>query len=164
MSAPLLELRDLHVHYQPRRRGGSVARAVDGVDLSIRQGEVLALVGESGCGKTTLARSVLGLQPVTSGEVLFEGSPVDRSRGGLRRLRRQAQLVFQDPTGSLNPRQTIYEIVAEGPRIHGLGTSAPASRRRSLAAACVRRSASSSATPTSSPGGSASGSSSPGRW
>jgi peptide/nickel transport system ATP-binding protein len=120
VTAPLLELRGLEVHYPPRRRGGLVARAVDGVDLTIRQGEVLALVGESGCGKTTLARTVLGLQRPTAGEVLFEGGPVDRSKRGLRQLRRQAQLVFQDPTGALNPRQTIYEIVAEGPRIHRL--------------------------------------------
>jgi peptide/nickel transport system ATP-binding protein len=119
-APPLLTLRDVRVHYPPRRRGGAVARAVDGVDLDVRQGEVLALVGESGCGKTTLARAVLGLQPLTAGEICFEGRTMDRSRAGLRALRREIQLVFQDPTGSLNPRQTIYEIVAEGPRIHGL--------------------------------------------
>ncbi|HET9602115.1 MAG TPA: ABC transporter ATP-binding protein [Acidimicrobiales bacterium] len=117
---PLLDLAGVEVHFPPRQRGGSVAKAVDGVDLQVRRGEVLALVGESGCGKTTLARAVLGLQPVTAGEIRFGGRPVDRTRAGLRALRRQAQLVFQDPTGSLNPRQTIYEIVAEGPRIHRL--------------------------------------------
>ncbi len=70
-AAPLLSLRDVQVHYPPRRRGGTVARAVDGVDLEVRQGEVLALVGESGCGKTTLARAVLGLQPLTGGRDLL---------------------------------------------------------------------------------------------
>ena len=120
VTAPLLSLSRLEVHFPPRRRGGGTARAVDGVNLDVRQGEVLALVGESGCGKTTLARAVLGLQAPTAGTVEFDGKPVERTRAGLRALRRQAQLVFQDPTGSLNPRQTIYEIVAEGPRLHGL--------------------------------------------
>jgi peptide/nickel transport system ATP-binding protein len=99
MTAPLLEIRDLHVQY-PGRDGP--ARAVDGVDLSIGEGETLALVGESGCGKTTLARTIMGLQQPTSGEVVVRG---------------HAQMVFQDPTGALNARQTIYEAVAEGLRI-----------------------------------------------
>jgi oligopeptide/dipeptide ABC transporter ATP-binding protein len=123
---PLLEVRDLHVQFRGRQglgagllgRGGSVARAVDGVDLMVEGGEVLALAGESGCGKTTLARTIMGLQQPTSGEILYEGKPVGRKER--QAYRRQVQMVFQDPTGSLNPRQTIYETVAEGLRIHGI--------------------------------------------
>ncbi len=118
VSAPLLRIAGAKITFQPRRRGGLPVRAVDGVDLDVRSGEVLALVGESGCGKTTLARAVLGLQPLTGGSISFDGSPLPTSKAGLRAYRRKAQLVFQDPTGSINPRQSIYEIVAEGLRIH----------------------------------------------
>lgn len=118
MSFALLELRGLQVQFAGR--GGSVARAVDGVDLAVREGEVLALVGESGCGKTTLARTVLGLERPAAGEVWFRGEPLRYDAGSLKAYRRGVQMVFQDPTAALNPRQTIYEAVAEGLRIHGL--------------------------------------------
>ncbi len=112
---PLLELRGVEVGFPVR--GGRVARAVDGVDLTVEPGEVLALVGESGCGKTTLARTIVGLERPDAGEVRFEGEPVARRGGALRAFRRRVQMVFQDPAGALNPRQTIYEAVAEGLRI-----------------------------------------------
>jgi peptide/nickel transport system ATP-binding protein len=116
-AVPLLEVRDLHVQY-PGRDGP--ARAVDGVNLVVHEGETLALVGESGCGKTTLARTIMGLLSPASGEVLFRGEPLSYSRRGLREHRRHAQMIFQDPTGALNARQTLYEAVAEGIRIQGL--------------------------------------------
>jgi peptide/nickel transport system ATP-binding protein len=118
VSTPLLHVEGAKVTYPSRRRGGLPVQAVDGVDLSVAAGEVVALVGESGCGKTTLARAVLGLQPLSGGSIHFDGSPLPTSKSGLRAYRRKAQLVFQDPTGSINPRQSIYEIVAEGLRIH----------------------------------------------
>jgi oligopeptide/dipeptide ABC transporter ATP-binding protein len=116
-EAPVLEVRDVHVEY-PSKEGA--ARAVDGVDLSIRRGEIVALVGESGCGKTTLARTIMGLQRPLRGEVRFRGEPLRYERGPLREHRRHAQMIFQDPTGSLNARQSIYEAVAEGIRVQGL--------------------------------------------
>jgi oligopeptide/dipeptide ABC transporter ATP-binding protein len=111
----LVEIRDLHVQYPGGRDGP--ARAVDGVNLDVFEGETLALVGESGCGKTTLARAMMGLQRPTSGEIRFRGEPLSYDRDGLREHRRRAQMIFQDPTGALNARQTLYEAVAEGIRV-----------------------------------------------
>ena len=120
-APPLLQVRDLHVRFAGRgralsgRRGRLVARAVDGVSLTLEEGEILALAGESGCGKTTLARSIMGFVQPDEGDILFEGTPLAKN---LRAYRRKVQMVYQDPTGALNPRQTIYDSVAEGIRIH----------------------------------------------
>ena len=103
-----------------RRRTGWV-RAVDGVSFHIDTGETLGLVGESGCGKTTVGRSILKLIPPTSGQVLFDGRDVLAARGpALKRLRREMQIIFQDPAGSLNPRMRIAGIVGEPLVVHGL--------------------------------------------
>jgi peptide/nickel transport system ATP-binding protein len=119
---PVIELRDLAVTYSGRglRSSAPVARAVDGVNLRVERGEVVALVGESGCGKSTLARAVMGLLPPTSGEIRYDGEPVAHSSRKLKAYRKHVQLVLQDPTGALNPRQSVYESVAEGLRIHGI--------------------------------------------
>ena len=126
----LLEVLNLHKHFV-RRRGlpffgtEEVVRAVDGVDLVIRQGQTLGLVGESGSGKSTLGRVILDLTPRTSGEVLFEGNEVLESDGHASRdLRRKMQIVFQDPFASLNPRMTVGEAIREGLRAGGLTESA----------------------------------------
>ncbi|MFF9816162.1 ABC transporter ATP-binding protein [Streptomyces sp. NPDC014006] len=117
-NAPLLTVRDLGVTF-PGRQGAGPARAVDGVQLDIRPGEIVALVGESGCGKSTLARALLGLVKPTAGRVTYDGRELSYSQRALRAHRRQVQLVLQDPSGSLNPRHTVYDAVAEGLRIHG---------------------------------------------
>ncbi|MBQ0853048.1 ABC transporter ATP-binding protein [Streptomyces sp. BH-SS-21] len=117
-SAPLLSAEGLQVTFPARRGDAARARAVDGVDLDIRPGEIVALVGESGCGKTTLARSLLGLVAPTAGRVTFAGRPLDYSSRALKAYRKRVQLVLQDPSGSLNPRHTVYDAVAEGLRIH----------------------------------------------
>jgi len=94
--------------------GGLAVRAVDGVDLEIRRGETLGLVGESGCGKSTLARLITALMPVTAGSITFDGQDITRLRGGgLRRVRRKMQMIFQDPFASLDPRMTVGDILQE---------------------------------------------------
>jgi oligopeptide/dipeptide ABC transporter ATP-binding protein len=118
-ASPALEARKVAVAFRGRG-GGGTAWAVDGVDLSLDHAQIVALVGESGCGKTTLARTVLGLESPTQGEVLVDGTPLQYRAKALKAYRRRVQLVLQDPTGALNPRHTVYEAVAEGLRVHGL--------------------------------------------
>jgi oligopeptide/dipeptide ABC transporter ATP-binding protein len=125
----LLVVRDLKKHFPVR--GGLFSRvreyvkAVDGVTFSIGKGETLGLVGESGCGKTTVGRVLLRLIPATAGAVEFEGDDILRlDRHKLREKRRRMQIVFQDPNGSLNPRMTIEQIVGEALEVHGLARGA----------------------------------------
>ncbi len=122
---PLLTVEDLRIHFPIRagilRRRVGVVRAVDGVTLSVRAGETLGLVGESGCGKTTTGRAIMGLIPVTAGRVTFAGQDITNlPRHDMRRIRRHMQYIFQDPYSSLNPIRTVGDIVAEPLRIHGI--------------------------------------------
>jgi oligopeptide transport system ATP-binding protein len=130
VSTPLLEVRDLAKHY-PVKRGlilsktVGVVRAVDGVSFALATGETLALVGESGCGKSTTARLVLRLIEPTAGQVLFEGTDITGLTGApLRKLRRRMQIVFQDPFASLNPRMTVGDILEEPLLVHDIGDKA----------------------------------------
>src|SRR5215470_14942102 len=120
LASPVLSAEGVRVEFAGRGRRRAAATAVDDVNLDIAPGEILALVGESGCGKTTLARTMLGLERPTGGEVRFAGRALSYRSMALRSYRRSAQLILQDPTGSLNPRLTVYEAVAEGVRIHRL--------------------------------------------
>jgi len=118
----LVQVRDL-VKYFPIENSDDVVRAVDGVSFSILQGETLGLVGESGCGKSTVGRCVLRLHEPTSGEVWFEGKEITNLPAReMQALRREMQIIFQDPYASLNPRHSILSIVSEPLKIHGIGT------------------------------------------
>ncbi len=130
-SELILEVRSLVKHFDIGGgllgRGRAVAKAVDGVSFTLHRGETLGLVGESGCGKTTLARCVLQLERPTAGQVLFEGRDLTRlSEGALRPIRRRLQVIFQDPYRSLNPRMTVGQVIAEPLAVHAIA----ADRRR----------------------------------
>ncbi|WP_306513490.1 ABC transporter ATP-binding protein [Janibacter hoylei] len=122
----LVDVRGIKVHF-PITKGiifdkvvGHV-HAVDGVDLQIRRGETYGLVGESGCGKSTLGRAILHLEPPSDGTVTFDGEPISTLSGeALRRRRKDLQMVFQDPMGSLDPRQSVEALLVEGMRAHGI--------------------------------------------
>ena len=140
-AAVILEVCDLKTHF-PLRKGvwsrvvGQI-KAVDGVSFRLRRGKALGLVGESGCGKTTLARTILRLIPATAGRVLFEGRDFLSLGGGeLRAARRDLQVIFQDPGGSLNPRHTVETIVGEALTIHRI---AHGRQRRSRVARLLER-------------------------
>jgi oligopeptide/dipeptide ABC transporter ATP-binding protein len=125
MSAPLLRVENLVKHFPVRRglfgRQSGAVRAVDGISFDLAQGETLALVGESGCGKSTAGRLVLRLIDPTSGKVWFDGRDIFAlNEGQMRSLRREMQIIFQDPYASLNPRMTVGEMLAEPLALHGL--------------------------------------------
>ena len=133
--APLVEVRDVVKHFPVK--GGILQRtigqvqAVDGVSFEIRRGETLGLVGESGCGKTTVGRLLLRLLEPTAGTIRFDGDDITRvHRAALKPYRRRMQIIFQDPFASLDPRTPIGDSIGEGLRIHGLGT--PAERREKV--------------------------------
>ncbi len=134
MTAPLLRVQGLTKHFPVRRgvlqRVTGAVKAVDGVSFDIAPGETLALVGESGCGKTTTGRAVLRLIEPTAGAITFDGVDVRALRGeALRTLRRRMQIVFQDPFGSLNPRMTVGAAIKEGLLVHHLAQGAEADAR-----------------------------------
>jgi len=132
---PLLEVKNLKVHFPVKRGMFRAARewvkAVDDVSLSIAPGETLGLVGESGCGKTTLGRAIVRLVEPTAGSISLEGLEITGLEGAaLRVQRRKLQMIFQDPYGSLNPRMTVEDIVGEALDIHGLAENNSARQKR----------------------------------
>src|SRR2546421_12650413 len=131
----LLVVEDLQKHF-PVTRGVifqkqiAAVKAVDGVSFTVRQGETLGVVGESGCGKSTMARCVMRLLEPTGGRIVFEGRDITKlSRSDMRPLRREMMMIFQDPYASLNPRKRVGFIVAEALEVHKLGTDAEVKKR-----------------------------------
>ncbi len=132
----ILRVEDLAVHFPINKgtlfpRQVAAVKAVDGISFSVRRGETLGLVGESGCGKSTTGMAVLGLSPITHGRALFNGEDISQySAADTHRFRRCAQMVYQDPYGSLNPRMKVRDIVGEPLKIHGMARDKNAYRRR----------------------------------
>ena len=124
-SAPLLEVKGLRMHFPVTEgvlgRAVGEVKAVDGIDFFVRRGEILGLVGESGCGKTTTGRCILRLERPTAGEIRYDGIDIAKLDGrALQALRRRIQVIFQDPYSSLNPRMTVGAIIAEPMKVHGI--------------------------------------------
>lgn len=135
-AQPLLTIRGLTKHFALKTRApgraGAVVRAVDDVDFEVRKGETLGVVGESGCGKSTTARLLMHLIEPTRGEVIFDGRTVGSAALPVKAFRRQVQMVFQDSYASLNPRLTIEDSIAFGPRVHGVERTQAVARAHQL--------------------------------
>ena len=122
---PVVELKEVNVIHKSRTGGlfnPDTVHAVNNVSLSVKRGETLGLVGESGCGKSTTARVMVGLQPVTSGEVIFKGRPLGHSASDRRELGRSISVVFQDPATALNPRMIVHDTLIDLLNVHGIGS------------------------------------------
>jgi peptide/nickel transport system ATP-binding protein len=135
-AQPLLTVRGLTKHFPLSsgflgRSTGSV-QAVDDVSFTVRKGETLGVVGESGCGKSTTSRLIMALMQPTSGEIIFDGQPIGEGGLSLKEYRRQVQMVFQDSYSSLNPRLTVQESIAFAPQVHGVGRRAAIERAKDL--------------------------------
>ncbi len=169
---PILEVRNLVKHF-PLTQGilfkkqiGAV-KAVDDISFSLYRGETLGIVGESGCGKSTVAKLLMNLETPTSGEIFYKGEDISKLSGrALKAVRRNIQMVFQDPYTSLNPRMTVGDIIGEPFEIHPMWPprATGAARCRSCWRSWGSTRSTSTGTPTSSPAGSGSGSGSPAVW